>query len=184
MSKLKVSTISDPDNDNTAITVSNTGAVTFAQDATFSGAINGDGSNLTGISGGKILQVQSLVNNNRFSTTSTSFVGQGQTLTFTPLSSTSNILITQSAAVYRTSGGGYYSLMKNGTEISGKPQGIAPMESGWVYQTYCFLEASGSTSSRVYQACAAVSGSNTAYWGWSSTNANNYNLMTVMEIEA
>ena len=43
MSKIKVTTIADPDNDNTAITVSNTGAVTFAQ------PINGDGSNLTGI---------------------------------------------------------------------------------------------------------------------------------------
>jgi len=31
MSKLKVTTISDPDNDNTAISVSSTGAVTFGQ---------------------------------------------------------------------------------------------------------------------------------------------------------
>ena len=45
MSKIKVTTIADPDNDNTAITVSNTGAVTFAQ------PINGDGSALTGIGG-------------------------------------------------------------------------------------------------------------------------------------
>lgn len=39
MSKLKVTTISDPDNDNTAMTVSSTGACTFAQDASFSGNI-------------------------------------------------------------------------------------------------------------------------------------------------
>lgn len=55
MSKLKVTTISDPDNDNTAITVDSTGAITVAQNATFSGSVtassfSGDGSSLTGIS--------------------------------------------------------------------------------------------------------------------------------------
>lgn len=57
MSKIKVTTIADPDNDNTAITVSNTGAVTVAQNATFSGSVtassfSGDGSSLTGLSAG------------------------------------------------------------------------------------------------------------------------------------
>jgi len=51
MSKLKVTTISDPDNDNTAITIDSSGNITVAQNATFSGSITGDGSNLTGISG-------------------------------------------------------------------------------------------------------------------------------------
>ena len=41
MSKLKVTTISDPDNDNTAITVDTSGNVTFAQNATFSGTVSG-----------------------------------------------------------------------------------------------------------------------------------------------
>lgn len=41
MSKLKVTTISDPDNDNTAITVDTSGNVTFAQNATFSGTVTG-----------------------------------------------------------------------------------------------------------------------------------------------
>ena len=41
MSKIKVTTISDPDNDNTAITVSNTGAVTFAQALSVTGTAVG-----------------------------------------------------------------------------------------------------------------------------------------------
>lgn len=41
MSKLKVTTISDPDNDNTAITVDTSGNVTFSQNATFSGTVTG-----------------------------------------------------------------------------------------------------------------------------------------------
>jgi hypothetical protein len=41
MSKLKVSTISDPDNDNTAITVDSSGNITVAQNATFSGSVTG-----------------------------------------------------------------------------------------------------------------------------------------------
>jgi hypothetical protein len=46
VSKLKVTTISDPDNDNTAITVDSSGNVTFAQDATFSGSVTGISSDL------------------------------------------------------------------------------------------------------------------------------------------
>ena len=41
MSKLKVTTISDPDNDNTAISVSSTGAVTFPQAITLSQPLSG-----------------------------------------------------------------------------------------------------------------------------------------------
>lgn len=68
MSKLKVTTISDPDNDNTAISVGTDGTITVAQNATFSGniSVSGsipaaqltgtlpalDGSALTGIGGG------------------------------------------------------------------------------------------------------------------------------------
>ena len=59
MSKLKVTTISDPDNDNTAISVDSSGNLTVPQNLTVSGTLSGDGSNLTGISGGKVLQVVS-----------------------------------------------------------------------------------------------------------------------------
>jgi len=41
MSKLKVSAIHDPDNDNEAITVDTSGNVTFSQNATFSGTVSG-----------------------------------------------------------------------------------------------------------------------------------------------
>ena len=50
MSKLKVTTISDPDNDNTAISVDSSGNLTVPQNLTVSGTLSGDGSSLTGIS--------------------------------------------------------------------------------------------------------------------------------------
>jgi len=49
MSKLKVTTISDPDNDNTAISVDSSGNLTVPQNLTVSGTLSGDGSSLTGI---------------------------------------------------------------------------------------------------------------------------------------
>ena len=52
MSKLKVTTISDPDNDNTAISVDSSGNLTVPQNLTVSGTLSGDGSNLTGLSSG------------------------------------------------------------------------------------------------------------------------------------
>ena len=52
MSKLKVTTISDPDNDNTAISVDSSGNLTVPQNLTVSGTLSGDGSNLTGINNG------------------------------------------------------------------------------------------------------------------------------------
>lgn len=52
MSKLKVTTISDPDNDNTALTIDTSGNLTVPQNLTVSGTLSGNGSNLTGISQG------------------------------------------------------------------------------------------------------------------------------------
>jgi len=51
MSTLKVNTIADPDNGNTAITIDSSGNATFAQNLSITGSLSGDGSNLTGISG-------------------------------------------------------------------------------------------------------------------------------------
>jgi hypothetical protein len=61
MSKIKVTTISDPDNDNTAITVGSTGDVSFSGDISVTGTIPAsqltgalpalDGSALTGVGG-------------------------------------------------------------------------------------------------------------------------------------
>ena len=50
MSTLKVNTIADPDNGNTAITIDSSGNATFAQNLSITGSLSGDGSSLTGIS--------------------------------------------------------------------------------------------------------------------------------------
>ena len=52
-----------------------------------------DGSNLTGVGGGKVLQVQNMTTTASTSTTSTGFVVTGLTDTITPSATTSKILI-------------------------------------------------------------------------------------------
>jgi len=94
MSKLKVTTISDPDNDNTAISVSSTGAVTFPQAVTLSQP-------LAGVAKGTVttdndLSFDMTVSNN-FSCTPS---GTG-TLTFT------NITSGQSGNIYLDNSGGH-----------------------------------------------------------------------------
>lgn len=113
MSKLKVTTISDPDNDNTAITVSNTGAVTFAQDATFSGAINGDGSQLTGVGGGKVLQVVQTVSTGDISVASTSDTATGLIVSLTPSSSSSKFLVMLQGGMHSATVGGGIQMRTN-----------------------------------------------------------------------
>lgn len=74
MSKLKVTTISDPDNDNTAMTVSSTGDVSFSGDISVTGTIPAsqltgtlpaiDGSALTGLSSGGLVFISRAVASN------------------------------------------------------------------------------------------------------------------------
>jgi len=52
MSTLKVNTIADPDNGNTALTIDSSGNATFAQNLSITGSLSGDGSALTGLSSG------------------------------------------------------------------------------------------------------------------------------------
>jgi len=90
MSKLKVTTISDPDNDNTAISIDTSGNITIPNNATFSGTVTGAG-------GGKVLQVVTGEYSTKETTTSTSFIDTGFTVNITPTDATTKMLIFVSA---------------------------------------------------------------------------------------
>jgi len=103
MSKLKVSTISDPDNDNTAISVDSSGNLTVPQNLTVSGTLSGDGSSLTGISGGKLLQVVSATTSVEESTSSSTFQTSAYCrASITPSATTSKIFVMASFQHYQS----------------------------------------------------------------------------------
>jgi|APSaa5957512535_1039671.scaffolds.fasta_scaffold173986_1 hypothetical protein len=78
-----------------------------------------DGSSLTGISGGKVLQVQSSFMNAYASTTSTTFVDTGLTVNITPTSTTSKILIfVNMPSNHPGQYGSWFNLVRNGTNIA------------------------------------------------------------------
>jgi len=97
MSTLKVNTIADPDNGNTAITIDSSGNATFAQNLSITGNLTGDGSALTGISSpSNILQVVSGSWNGESSTINPSentWYDSGWTIYFTPESATSKFIL-------------------------------------------------------------------------------------------
>ena len=99
MSILKVNTIADPDNGNTAITIDSSGNATFAQNLSITGSLSGDGSNLTGISSA-LLGMKYV----RYSPASDRTLPNGDpitqlNITYTPISSDSHIELIWTGAI-------------------------------------------------------------------------------------
>jgi len=99
MSTLKVNTIADPDNGNTAITIDSSGNATFAQNLSITGNLTGDGSNLTGISSA-LLGMRYV----RYSPASDRILPNGDpitqlNITYTPVSSDSHIELIWTGAI-------------------------------------------------------------------------------------
>jgi len=99
MSILKVNTIADPDNGNTAITIDSSGNATFAQNLSITGSLSGDGSSLTGISSA-LLGMRYV----RYSPASDRILPNGDpitqlNITYTPVSSDSHIELIWTGAI-------------------------------------------------------------------------------------
>ncbi len=170
-----------------------------------------DGSALTGISGGKVLQVVSTTKTDEWSTTSTSYVDvTGLSVTITPTSATSKILVTVQVAMggseSSTWSGGQMRLYRDATSIgestatTGSTAG-ANFGSGSgqhtrdIYATWTagggFLDSPSTTTATTYKVkLAAVNyGSTTVYLNRAGTSTNNFSgvgssTITVMEIGA
>ena len=105
---------------STILTVDGSGNLSTPNNLTVTGTISGNGSGITGVSAGKVLQVLQATKTNEFSTTSTSYVDlTGLSVSITPSSTSSKILVS-----YNINGGtagdvchGYLTLVRNSTEI-------------------------------------------------------------------
>ena len=100
----------------------NTIEIPSGQTLDVNGTLTGDGSNLTGITTGKVLQVVQDTDSTPRDTTSTTFQDTGLSVSITPSSTSSKILIMVSqAGTHTASGGDYqmrYHLFKDGSELS------------------------------------------------------------------
>jgi len=129
-------------------------------------APDGDGSNLTGISGGKVLQVvfANLTTVSTFSA-STSWRDSGLTVTITPSSTSSKIFITgQLSAGFNTSDQGYgvgFSLLRNSTalglgNVSGTTATFGCVTTGsndddFATAPFSYLDSPSTTSATTYK---------------------------------
>ena len=113
---------SDGSDRNNAIDLGDS-AVKF-KDGYFAGtvtanAFSGDGSALTGISGGKVLQVVSATKTDTASTTSTTYGDiTGLSVSITPSSTSSKIYVVFSVAAGNSNGSANYRLVRNSTAIA------------------------------------------------------------------
>ena len=122
---------------------------------------NGDGSSLTGIVGGKILQVVEQTSVTQTTTSSGNYTDSGFDKNITPTSSSSKILVILNTAAhcYRGSSGaysGYTRFQRNGSNI-GKEAWFGGYlnvgSSNWIYtqHTAMYLDSPSTTSSTRYQ---------------------------------
>ena len=151
---------------------------------------------------GSVLQVISTAKTDTFSTSSTSFVDiTGLSISITPTSSTSKILIMFSVPASSSSGAGWYlNLVRNSTNIivadtagsrvsSTVSSYIAPSQQSFS-MAYQYLDSPATTSSTTYKLQLRAQSGFTAFVNQTATDTNNadYNRatasLTVMEIAA
>ena len=114
MSKLKVTTISDPDNDNTAISIDTSGNITIPNNATFSGTVTGAG-------GGKVLQVVEATPIYTSGSTNQTSYQNVISASITPSATSSKIMVYFSTSSYTTTSTGnnaIFTLFRDSTDTS------------------------------------------------------------------
>jgi hypothetical protein len=135
--------------------------------------------------GGKVLQVVSTQNITDFSTTSTSFVDvTGATLTITPSSTSSKILLLCNTNTYQNTFQAYYALRWE-RDIGGSSTAFGDASYGQTYARSAvandfwggvgmtYLDSPNTTSAITYTVQASTVGSGTMGFGINSANASN-----------
>lgn len=167
---------------------------------------SGSGGNLTGITTGKILQVQSVVKTDQFSSTSTSFVDiTGLSINITPSSTNSKILVLAQIAVSGEDAGTGIMLDRDGTEplkadadgsrqrftMIGNYAGYASSSSYSNGSNHIsFLDSPNTTSQVTYKLKAKTRSANTfrvnitRYTGDDTNSSVGTSTLTVMEVAA
>jgi hypothetical protein len=167
---------------NLAVTGSITaGANITATNTVFANTISA--TNYTGITG-RIVQTQNY-SGGTGSTTSGTFTPTGATLSITPTSASSKILVLISGMFWQTNGFGgnaYLSIYRNATNLNGSsPMAMTSVPTGQnsSYQSTAitFLDSPATTSSTAYTVYIFADSGGTAVWG-----AYNSSRITLLEI--
>jgi hypothetical protein len=134
---------------------------------------------------GSVLQVVSSVYGTYpTTTTSTSFVTTGHTLSITPTSATSKILLIAHFQTFNSAAnqGGNYTFYRNGSNINAN--GFAEQNvsnNTWVTLAMNYLDSPATSSAITYAVYYKLQGSGTLYY---CGNTNEYCVLTAMEIAA
>jgi len=135
----------------------------------------------TAVSGiaGSVLQVLQTVKTTEFSTTSTSYVTTGLSVSITPSSATNKILVIFSGATSGSAESAFQGvqLKRSGTVITTKDQRVHRSWEGT--SSICFLDSPATTSSTTYEIFIKASSATTAYLNEAGDDDS---TITVMEI--
>jgi len=133
---------------------------------------------------GSVLQVVSTADSTQRSTSSGSFAASGMSVTITPTSATSKILIQFDTCIYKnTDNSGYLSIFRNGTNLagSGNQMNMLTQFDRYIPCSIGYLDSPASTSALTYELYFYRTGSANIY-----INATNSGVtlgsITVMEI--
>ena len=147
---------------------------------------DGDGSNLTGITTGKVLQMVSTTFRGQVTTMSSSWTALPDNLSITPQSTTSKLFVTvQGGTVFFRNAQFGWQIFRDGSQTAGTTddwQGFVHNSSSSNIQipvTVSCVVTSGSTTATNFKVYTKGSGD---YSRWSN-NSNDERLFTIMEVE-
>jgi hypothetical protein len=189
-------------NGSDVLTIDSSGNLTAPNNLTVTGTINGDGSGLTGVSAGKILQVVSTTKTDSFTASSASYTDiTGLSVAITP-SSTSSKIFVMFSLFGNTPNLGYFQLVRGATNISvGDSAGSrvtcttgginygGDSNRGYSYSAH-YLDSPSTTSSTTYKVQVRGEFANTVYINRSqndpdsSTGYRGTSQITVFEVAA
>ena len=138
----------------------------------------------TVIGAGAVLQVVATNDSVQRAVNSGTYTASGMSVTITPTSATSKILVQFSSNIYKnTDGTGYISIFRNGTNIagSGNQLNLTSIFDKYVPCSILFLDSPASTSALTYEVYYARAGTNNIYINSTNSGAT-MGSITVMEI--
>jgi len=133
---------------------------------------------------GTVLQVVSANDSTQRSTTSGSFVASGMSVTITPSSTSSKILIQFDTSVYKnTDGGGYFTIFRGATNLagSGNQMNMMNVTDKYVPCSIGYLDSPSSTSALTYELYYARAGTANIYIN-ATNSGSTMGSITAMEI--
>jgi hypothetical protein len=138
----------------------------------------------TAIGTGAVLQVVSVADSTQRATASASFVASGMSVTITPTSTTSKILIRFDTNVYKnTDGAGYFTIYRGATNLagSGNQMNMTTIFDKYVPCSIGYLDSPSSTSALTYELYYFRSGTNNIYIN-ATNSGTTMGSITAMEI--